>query len=135
MIARNTTETVLQQAARDVGVELRNLKPQGRGFRFTLGLGAKRPDWRGEANIAPFTRQNHTLSRKVAAVCWHGYRDFMLAVYDDSPEAIFITAMARYEGLQGFKDKFLQTGAKNIGSTFSPMRYADACFCGEGVSA
>jgi len=135
MIARNTTETVLQDAAREVGVELRNLRPEGRGFRFTLGLGDKRPAWRGEKNVAPYTRLNHQLSRRVGAVCWHGYRDFLQAVFDESPEAICITAMARYAGRAGFNANFLRTGSRDIGSAFSPMRYADACFCGEGVCA
>lgn len=135
MLARKTTANILTTAAMVVGVELRNFREndRGTGYRFQLGLGVKRPVWRGEENIAPYQRLNYKGTRKVAAVCWHGHRDFFRAVYEKSPEAVFITAVARYDGSEGFEETFPSTYTKEIGSVFDPCWYGNACFCDEGV--
>ena len=42
MIVRNVTVEDIMGAAQDAGVSIRNLRPHGRGFRFTLGLVGER---------------------------------------------------------------------------------------------
>jgi len=67
--------------------------------------------------------------RRSVALCWHGHRDVMQAIFDAHPDAILVTAMARYEGAEGFDDTYPATGDQNIGSMMQPLSYRDACNC------
>ncbi len=67
--------------------------------------------------------------RRISAACWHAHRDIMLALFEHNPDALLVTAMARYEGLEGFERNYPATGDVNIGSMFEPRCYADACEC------
>ncbi len=93
----------------------------GRAVSFTLTVRSSRD--RGG-------RRSHT-GRGVWACCWHGYRDIMSAIFAEFPDARLKTAKADYRGCADFEAKFEQTGDTNIGSTFEPMRYANACDCNE----
>jgi hypothetical protein len=77
-----------------------------------------------------YKRLNHTLTRKVHAVCWHGHRDFMQAVFGWNPAAKILTCKARYLDATDFQNKFESTGYANIGSMMYPCFYKDACECG-----
>ena len=67
--------------------------------------------------------------RRVAALCWHGHRDVMREIFKLAPDALLITALARYEGIEGFEDLFEETGYRNIGSMYAPMDMCEACHC------
>lgn len=67
--------------------------------------------------------------RKVSAICWHGYRDFMRAVFNYHPDARIQTGKADYCGAQDFEDKHRDTGYINIGSMMYSMTMVDACSC------
>ena len=67
--------------------------------------------------------------RRVAALCWHGHRDVMRIIFEEHPEALLITAFARYEGLEGFMENYPDTGDRNIGSYHQPMAMQHACCC------
>lgn len=73
-------------------------------------------------------RRSHT-GRKVAAACWHAHRDVMRAMFESYPEAILVTALARYEGRVDFERSFEATGDGNIGSMAAPLAMRDACEC------
>ena len=125
MIARKITQEQLELAAQKAKVRLINVRPEGRGFRFRLGL----LEVNGQPGQKHWRRLNHTLTRKVNAVCWHGHKSFMDAIYQLSLETVIITAFARYDGYQDFLDKFQDTYYHKIGSMVQPCYYGDACEC------
>ena len=92
---------------------------QGTGHRLTLTV---------NKSAGPGGRRSAT-GRKVAAACWHVHRDFMRALYIQAPEAVIITALARYEGAQNFEEIFTATGHGNIGSAANPQCMRNACEC------
>lgn len=109
-----------------VGVEIRELRPVGRGYRFRLApLEGKYQ----RTSASYFNR-----GRKVHAVCWHGHREFFYALFQHVPDAIVITAMARYEGLVGFEDTYPSTD-RNIGPPVSPIHYSECCTCDADLAA
>jgi hypothetical protein len=71
--------------------------------------------------------------RVVNAVCWHGYRDFFMRLFDLEATAKAVTGVSRYDGIAGFYASYPETGWKNIGSMMQPMNYHDACNCNEMV--
>ncbi len=67
--------------------------------------------------------------RRIAAACWHAHRDFMRAIFKLAPDALLITALARYEGSEGFEHEFPYTGTQNAGSIMVPRARQDCCEC------
>lgn len=94
--------------------------------------------WSGRLNLAgPNTKKTpHTYGRIssnpyggercINAVCWHGFRDFFRGLYEKDPDAIIITAFARYEGRDDFEDTYPDSD-RNIGSMVAPMYASEAC--------
>jgi len=66
---------------------------------------------------------------KVSAICWHGFRDFMIALYKLDVDLRFVTKQATYKNIDDFYIKFPDTAYKNIGSLMNPINYGDACLC------
>ena len=66
---------------------------------------------------------------KVSAICWHGFRDFMIAMYELDSNLRFVTAKATYKNKDDFYIKFPDTAYKNIGSKMNPINFGDACLC------
>jgi len=66
---------------------------------------------------------------KVSAICWHGFRDFMIALYELDSNLRFVTAKATYKNKDDFYIKFPDTAYKNIGSLMNPINFGDACLC------
>jgi hypothetical protein len=130
MIIRHITLEQLQQAADAAGVRLvgphteHRPRKEGRGFRCRLGLIGEQ-----------YRRLGHT-GRRVNAVCWHGHYAFMAALFALAPDAVIITASARYDGSGAFNREVGRYDGgraynQNIGSQFRPLTYGDACTCGE----
>ena len=69
--------------------------------------------------------------RRIHAVCWHGHRDWMRALFALDPDARIKTAMADYRESDGFERVFPATGDRNIGSQMHPLIYRDACYCAD----
>jgi hypothetical protein len=69
--------------------------------------------------------------RRTNAACWHAYRDCMYAVFAIDPNAVIVTAMARYDGLAGFEKNYPETANHNIGSMVQHAYMPDLCECGE----
>jgi hypothetical protein len=55
--------------------------------------------------------------------------DFMLNVYALNAEAVIISTMARYEGLEEFARTYEGTGSRNVGSIMHPVFMDEACEC------
>lgn len=87
--------------------------------RFTLRV----KDSRG-----PGARRSWSGRRTVAA-CWHVHKHFLLAVLGLQPDAVVQTVMAKYEGLQGFRDTYPGTRDINVGSMMRPAYMPELCDC------
>ena len=87
------------------------------------------------SNNDKYQRTGHMYSEnlqrynKVSAVCWHGFRDFMIAMYKLDGNLRFVTAHTTYKNKDDFYIKFPDTAYKNIGSQVNPLNYANACLC------
>ncbi len=142
MIIRNTTEEAVEAAALVTKVRVRF------GFRpYTRGCGGipydpSTQNRRGVAHgltLRPAegcTQRRcavHGNHQRIAAVCWHGHRDFFRALLAITPDAVIISRVARYDGSEGFERTFEPTGDQNIGSRMNPVAHRDACACREGA--
>ena len=121
---------------RAIGFALRKIQPNGTG-EF-LALNRRETRWRVKLGVkdsrGQYGRRGHSFNRdgerrRVAALCWHGFRDFLTELYQHSPYAVVRTARATYEDVNHFHATFSATGNGNIGSWAAPLRYRDACDC------
>lgn len=93
--------------------------------------------WRVKLKLGPskkyrrlgFMRKKDGSRSKVNAVCWHGYRDFMIELYKISPDFRIVSAQATYNNKEDFYSKYPATGQNNIGSMVDPLPYEEACYC------
>lgn len=137
------TPEQIRQVAQSVGVRIHGdhygsggISKDGRAWNFRLALDSSVPK-RGNAGykyqrISSSSRAWTGKDRKVAAVCWHGHRDFMRAVFALDPNARFKTAIADWKGSADFEDRFAQTAYNNVGSMMYPMFAKDCCTCDHG---
>src|SRR5688572_24982807 len=74
--------------------------------------------------------------RRVAAVCWHGHRDFFAALYSlaengldkDAPALRIVTGLATYNDREHFERTF-PASDRNIGNAYHPVMASEACLC------
>lgn len=123
-------ETQLKLIADEVGVKLNNLHEDGRAWNFTLRPTGVKID--GDYKYQRTSASGFHADRRVHAVCWHGHRDFMLAIYKREPEARIKTMWADYRGVEDFLEKYPQTAYRNVGSLAYPMRAYEICNCALG---
>ena len=93
-----------------------------------LILGTERTTYK---KITHYQRKSPHSERAICAVCWHGFRDFFLHLYELAPRARCRTAYANYGDKEGFLNKYPQTAYRNIGSQFAPCMASEACWCEE----
>lgn len=101
------TETQINDAAKLVGVTVYNLRKvtkKAESHRFTLhtaGIGSK---YRRKSS---FGRGGETVTKTIpGAVCWHGHRDFMRALFTVEEYGRIQTALADYKGRDDFERSF-----------------------------
>lgn len=131
MEIRKTSLYAIQDAARAVGLQVAAFAINQRGDGFNVKLKLGRPN--NAKDPAPYGRRSYDGGRRINAVCWHGFRDFLRALLTAQPDAKVRTAWARYDGLAGFEAGFRATGARNIGSQARPCRADQACDCGHEI--
>lgn len=76
---------------------------EGRAYRFRLKLRDRREDGR-----LKFQKLGYQ-ERKTSAVCWHGHREFLTALFRRFPDARVKTALADYYGRDDFHRTFRAT--------------------------
>lgn len=82
--------------------------------------------------LAPGQRRSASAfsgQRRINAVCWHGYRDVLIELFNINPDARVYTAMAKYKGRDGFEANYPATGWHNIGSMAYPVTMPELCDC------
>src|SRR5438270_3619644 len=86
--------------ASQVGVRLYNVRLKDNGFDCKLlPLSSK------YKRLAILPHHKSGKRYHINAVCYHGYRAFMTAVFELEPTATIKTGMAAYHGVQEFCDK------------------------------
>ena len=89
------------------------------------------PDARGDSKYQRESVGYGTAGRRVHAVCWHGFRDYLRAVYKITPDARFHTSLDTWRGSTDFEARFRESGYQNIGPPIAPVAIAEACRCPE----
>lgn len=131
MKAWNATEEQIREAAHSVGLAIHSdcgIAQDGRALRFRLAVDstADRDAW----GFLPYQRASTWRGggpgRRVAAVCWHGHRDFMRALFSLAPDMRLKTALADYRGADHFEGTYLDTFG--TGNEYN-VSYGQACNC------
>ncbi len=143
MLVKHCSRAAIEAAAHAAGVRIVNLHVREGGWRFRLGLArevglptiiagrrTKAATW--QRTSAGWARRE----RRVAAVCWHGYRAYLRELFRLAPEARVWTALNRRAGLpsytaQTFEHLHRETAYVNVGSQMYPVQAGEACDCGE----
>jgi hypothetical protein len=72
--------------------------------------------------------------RRMAAACWHAYRDVIHAVLEAYPNAKIDTGMEKYHGMSEFLRLYPDTANKNIGNMYQSIFMPDMCECGDSIA-
>jgi hypothetical protein len=100
----------------------------GAGYRVQGALKPKS----GYVNPYPRTSASYFYEgRRIAAICWHGYRDYLRAVFTEFPNARIVTVFADYRGLEGFENLYPDTAFTPLGAPIAggyPLA-CQACEC------
>ena len=134
------TPDELRGIATEVGVRIYNDNPwttggirkDGRAWNFRLALDTSVPKRDSGYKYQRTSSSGFNPDRRVAAVCWHGHRDFMRAIFERDPNARIKTAWADYKGAENFERDFPETGYRNVGSMMYPAFAKDICTCSWG---
>ncbi len=148
MIASNVSLETLQSAAESVGVSISAEATSGSGRRFRLKVspgvppdsaltpaGNRRRGAAGDGSYQRISASAFDDSRRVAAVCWHGFRDFFRAAFAIEPSAKFATALDTWDGSDDFEERFRYSGHRNVGSQFRPIAACEVCRCPDAGAA
>ena len=135
-------------AAKHVGLEIDGFEREGKGYRFRVKLGRKRlgdsadieagqraTDRRyqrvsGDGSIAQW-RSAERRARRVAAVCWHGYRDFIRTLYALQSDCVVRTALCVYRGQDHFEATYLDTRDGYVAGQEYMFTTSMDCVCGD----
>ena len=137
MIAKGITKAALEFAAASIGVSVTVTPLNQKDSRHRVKVNPS--DFKnenGDRNYQRISLNYNGTERRVFAVCWHGFRDYFRACFEQYPDAVFTTALDKWEGSADFEARFPASGQTNIGSMVNPLRIVDACRCPDcGVAA
>ncbi len=131
MKIKGITKQQLTAAVVTAGIEFyddnlmfnREPEQQGQWLHFTLRV--KDSHKPGAGRSSSYHNRGH---RQVSA-CWHAHRDVMRAIFRTAPDALLVTALARYEGTDSFEHEFPATGTLNVGPPIDPITRQECCEC------
>ncbi len=131
MRIKGITESDLRAALAEASTEFyddnlqfkREPETKGNWIHFTITI---------KSSHSPGSARSSSMfnrGRRIAAACWHAHRDVMRAIFKRAPDALLITALARYQGAAGFEHEFPYTGTANAGPPIDPIARQDCCEC------
>ena len=120
-----TFNLFLSELGRRLNIEVDYNSISKNCFRVRL---LKNKDYKNYQRIGFYNNKDGSL-RKINAICWHGYRDFINELYTINENLRIVSAQATYLNKEDFLNKYPDTAYNNIGSIIKPMNYADACLC------
>ena len=118
-------ENSINQIANKLGIEIEYNSISGNCYRVKL---IKKKESKNYQRKGFYNNKNGT-PRKVHAICWHGYRDFLIELYKIYSDLRVFTAQITYNNKEDFELKYPDTANINIGSMVQPLSYGNACFC------
>jgi len=141
MIARNVAREAIERAADSIGVRfgregITPINQKGTAFRFVLR--PIMPDRQPAREYGRWFRRGHDGKRTVAAVCWHGHREFFRTLFALAPDCKVQTRQTRelpgnkWYTADNFEHVYGATDT-NIGSQMNPQMFSEACFCGDTI--
>lgn len=137
MIASNISSQTLDLAAESVGVRVVHSATSGTGRRHQVKVNPT--DWKdpetGDRKYQRISASAFQGERRVAAVCWHGFRDFFRACFEIEPDAVFRTALDTWKGSGDFEDRYRESGFRNSGSIAYPIAACQVCRCPDSGEA
>lgn len=95
------------------------IRREGKGYRFRLALRERLPT--GELKFQKIGYDG----RRTSGVCWHGYREFLMALFRKFPEARVQTALGDFRG----RDNFLQNYRRTRDRRSFNFTMATRCVC------
>lgn len=126
MLIYNASEGEINRAVIP-GVRLYEIEPKNKkGTTWRVKLRADGPRY---ARLGKKRRKDGRLYKLSSCLCWHGFRDFLEYFFTANPEGRVKTALADYQGREDFRQKFTETGDRNIRSPMEWLSLADACEC------
>lgn len=124
---QDSLRAAIEAAAGEVGVRFaEGMRPVGRGWRFRLAPVGKL----GERKYQKLSASPFGPERRVNAVCWHGQRDFMAALFRRLPNVRIRTAITTWKDARDFLARFEDTAYINVGAPIAPRAMAEVCECG-----
>lgn len=114
--------------ASQVGVRLYNVRVKDEGFDAKL-LPLHDGSRKYQRKPTPYRNGMQPKMRYINAVCYHGYRAFMTAVFEQNPDAFIKTGMAKYRGVQQFCAGAEDVAERVVGWEEAGTEYADLCDC------
>ena len=124
---RNKSDFVksINQIANKLEIEIEYNSISGNCYRVKL---IKKKENKNYQRKGFYNNKNGT-PRKVNAICWHGFRDFLTELYKIYSDLRVFTAQITYNNKEDFELKYPDTANINIGSMVQPLSYGNACFC------
>ncbi len=95
---------------------------------WSVLLGVKDPNGPGCRHGVPHYF-NVYRTRPSKSVCYHAYREYLYALYEREPRAKVTTELAKYNGVEHFEASYKRTGSYDVGSTYMPVTFEEACDC------
>lgn len=115
------------QIARELDLRLERPKQvNGRCVSFSIRRNSKESPYRKHGYS---TRNDGTPRTAGSAVCWHGHRDFLMALFCAHRDARVRSSFADYRGYADFEEKFDETYYHNVGSVMRPRYAGEMCDC------
>ena len=118
-------ENSINQIANKLGIEIDYNSISGNCYRVKLNKKKENKNYQRKG----FYNNKNGTPRKVNAICWHGFRDFLTELYNIYSDLRVFTAQITYNNKQDFELKYPDTANINIGSMVQPLSYKNACFC------
>ena len=124
---RNKSDFVksINQIANKLEIEIEYNSISGNCYRVKLVKKKENKNYQRKG----FYNNKNVTPRKVNAICWHGFRDFLTELYNIYSDLRVFTAQITYNNKEDFELKYPDTANINIGSMVQPLSYKDACFC------
>ena len=115
----------INQIANKLEIEIDYNSISGNCYRVKLNKKKENKNYQRKG----FYNNKNGTPRKVNAICWHGFRDFLTELYKIYSDLRVFTAQITYNNKEDFELKYPDTANINIGSMVQPLNYEDACFC------
>lgn len=105
------------------GIELRTDETRNRAYYFALRM------VNGNCRGAAVTLQG----RRSHYACWHTHRDMMMGIFALRPIARLVSSIIRYDGADGFRDRFVETYYDQVGGASEMATRGCLCACDMGA--